>query len=173
MVLRTPTPADQEAFLHAVARSGDLHGTWVSPPSTAQAYATFLGGVGDRLKRYLLTTEEGALVGVVNASEIVRGGFQSCYLGYYGFLPAVGTAGRMTTGLGLVLDHLFEVERLHRVEANIQPGNVRSLRLVQRLGFRQEGFSPAYLHIAGAWRDHERWALLATDARPPHPAPPA
>jgi ribosomal-protein-alanine N-acetyltransferase len=52
---------------------------------------------------------------------------------------------------------------LHRVEANIQPGNTRSIGLVQRLGFEKEGFSRRYLKVGGEWRDHERWALLAED----------
>jgi hypothetical protein len=55
--------------------------------------------------------------------------------------------------------------RLHRLEANVQPGNAASIRLLQRLGFRREGYSPRYLRICGRWRDHERWAILA-DERP-------
>lgn len=164
---RAPTPEDEAAFLAAVARSRDLHHPWVQPPATPAAYAAFVVACGPRLQRHLLVTEDGDLVGLVNASEIVRGVFQSCYLGYYAFAPAAGT-GLMTAGIRDVIAHLFDVEGLHRVEANIQPANARSLALVQRLGFRREGYSPGYLFIDGAWRDHERWALTSprSDDRP-------
>jgi hypothetical protein len=62
-----------------------------------------------------------------------------------------------------VLGEAFRVRRLHRLEANIQPGNADSRALVRGLGFRREGFSPRYLKVCGRWRDHERWALTAED----------
>ena len=54
---------------------------------------------------------------------------------------------------------------MHRVEANIQPDNVKSIRLIKRLKFRHEGFSPKYLNIGGQWRDHDRYALTLEDYR--------
>jgi ribosomal-protein-alanine N-acetyltransferase len=101
---------------------------------------------------------------VINVSEIVRGAFQSAYLGYYAFVPHAGR-GHMTEGLALALRWAFGTLHLHRVEANIQPDNEASRALVRRLGFRREGFSPRYLKIGGRWRDHERWALVAEDWR--------
>ena len=74
-------------------------------------------------------------------------------------------AGYMTEGFSLALRWVFGKLRLHRVEANIQPGNDVSRALVRRLGFRREGFSARYLKIGGRWRDHERWALVAEDWR--------
>jgi len=105
---------------------------------------------------------------VINVSEIVRGAFHSAYLGCYAFVPHAGR-GYMTEGLALALRWVFGTLRLHRVEANIQPGNEASRALVRRLGFRREGFSPRYLKVAGRWRDHERWALVAEDWRKEHP----
>ncbi len=69
----------------------------------------------------------------------------------------------MREGLDLMLRHAFRGQRLHRVEANIQPGNQPSRGLVEGAGFRLEGFSPRYLKIGGRWRDHERWALTVED----------
>jgi ribosomal-protein-alanine N-acetyltransferase len=108
--------------------------------------------------------ESGELAGVINVSEIVRGPFQSAYLGYYAFVPHAGR-GYMTEGLALALRWIFGELRLHRVEANIQPGNAASRALARRLGFRREGLSPRYLKVGGRWRDHERWALTVDDWR--------
>ena len=105
-------------------------------------------------------TEE--LVGVVNVSEIIRGLFQSAYLGYYAFVPQAGR-GQMRQGLEQVIQYCFSELKLHRLEANIQPGNHRSAALVESLGFRLEGFSPGYLKVCGRWRDHQRWAILAQE----------
>jgi len=109
-------------------------------------------------------TREDELAGFININEIVRGAFQSGYLGYASFQPFDGR-GYMSAGVRLVLHSAFSEHRLHRVEANIQPENLRSIALVARLGFSQEGFSPQYLKIGGRWRDHERWALTRTQWR--------
>jgi ribosomal-protein-alanine N-acetyltransferase len=100
------------------------------------------------------------VVGIVNISNIVLGAFRSAYLGYYGMAWCAGR-GLMTEAVGLAVRYAFDTLGLHRVEANIQPGNAPSIALVRRLGFTKEGFSPRYLHIGGDWRDHERWARLA------------
>ena len=100
------------------------------------------------------------VVGIVNISNIVLGAFRSAYLGYYGMAWCAGR-GLMTEAVGMAVRYAFDTLGLHRVEANIQPGNAPSITLVRRLGFTKEGFSPRYLHIGGDWRDHERWARLA------------
>ena len=111
---------------------------------------------------YWVVTGSNELAGVFNINEIVRGLFCSGYLGYYALQPHQGQ-GYMTRGFAAVLHDVFRKQRLHRLEANIQPDNVESKALVQRLGFRLEGFSPRYLKIAERWRDHERWAITKED----------
>lgn len=62
-----------------------------------------------------------------------------------------------------MLAEMFKRRGLHRLEANIQPTNARSIALVKRLGFRLEGYSRRYRKISGRWRDHERWAMTIED----------
>jgi ribosomal-protein-alanine N-acetyltransferase len=116
------------------------------------------------LAHLVVDARSGELAGVINLSEIVRGSFQSAYLGYYALLPHAGS-GRMDAGMRLVLRRAFTELKLHRVEANIQPGNAASIALVRRLGFRLEGYSRRYLKIRGRWQDHERWALTREEWR--------
>ena len=162
-ILEQPTARRLDEFLAAVARSRKLHNKWASPPRTKEQFLENL----KRFRReshlgYWVCTEAGELAGVINISEIVRGVFCSGYLGYYAFVPYNGR-GYMKRGLSAVLSEAFSKHRLHRLEANIQPDNEASRHLVQRLGFRLEGFSPRYLKLAGRWRDHERWAITAQE----------
>ena len=93
-------------------------------------------------------------------NNIVRGGFQSGCQGYGAFASHAGQ-GFMTRGLAAVLGIAVGDLGLHRVEANIQPENRRSVGLARRLGFEKEGVSPSYLMVGGQWRDRERWVLRA------------
>jgi len=165
--LRAPSARDERAFLEAVRRSRAFLRRWAAPPSTAGAYRAYLRRMGrpTHAGRLVVLRGSGELVGVINVNEIVRGSFRSAYLGYYAFVPHAGR-GHMSEGLSLALGWAFGALRLHRVEANIQPANAPSRALVRRLGFRCEGLSPRYLKIAGRWRDHERWALLAEEWSP-------
>jgi len=166
--LRPPRIDDIGAFLAAVRGSRALHGPWTRPPDTKARYEAWVaryaarGDLPAHAAYLLFRQEDHALLGVFNFSEIVRGAFLSTYLGYMGFLPYAGK-GYMAEGMALALDVAFRKLRLHRVEVNIQPTNARSLALAKRIGFTREGFSRRYVKIAGRWRDHERYAILAEE----------
>ena len=154
---------DKEVFLKAMLGSQSLHHPWVSPPLTSQEFDDYWQRFQQaNQKSYLAFDELGALVGVFNVSEIIRGCFQNAFLGFYGINQYSGK-GYMRTALHLVQKKVFEELDLHRLEANIQPQNTRSIQLVKNSGFRYEGFSPHYLKINGEWRGHEHWAITAED----------
>ncbi|KQX12363.1 acetyltransferase [Streptomyces sp. Root431] len=164
--LRPFSPDDAEEFTARARESRELHRPWLFPPCTPEAYAGYAGAlVGDPARAGFLVcehTEGDRIAGFVNINNIVRGAFRSGALGYGAFAHAAGR-GLLTEALGLVLAYAFGPLELHRLEANIQPGNTASRALVRRAGFRLEGFSPAMLFIDGAWRDHERWAITGCD----------
>lgn len=152
-------------FLEAARRSRTLHRGWVSPPRDRDGYRQYLRRLrGATNDGFFVCLREGGLAGVVNVNEIVRGAFRSAYLGFYAFAPHQGR-GYMSQGRRLVVAAMFRPGGLHRLEANIQPTNSRSIALVKRLGFRREGYSRRYLKISGRWRDHERWAITVEDWR--------
>ena len=168
--LRLPRRADQREFIAQAKRSRGLHRGWVQAPDTPRAFTAYVArynavAPSTRDVGFLVVRNEGGeLAGAINFSEIVRGAFHSAYVGYYALAPLAGE-GYMTEGFALALDFAFRRLRLHRVEANVQPGNRRSIALVERVGFVREGYSRRYVKIGGRWRDHVRYAMLAEDWR--------
>ncbi|CAN7597741.1 GNAT family N-acetyltransferase [Acidovorax sp. LjRoot117] len=163
--VRPPVMADAPSFIALACQSRALHAPWTTAPCDAKAFSDFLATMDSRNNHSFLVclrSADGAeaMAGVINITQIVMGAFCSGYLGYYAF-AGHERQGRMRAGLLQVLLHAVGVLKLHRLEANIQPGNLRSIALVRSCGFVQEGFSPRYLKIDGHWRDHERWAVLA------------
>jgi ribosomal-protein-alanine N-acetyltransferase len=102
------------------------------------------------------------LVGQVTVSGIVWGSLRSGQVGYW-IDRAVAGQGVMPTAVAMMVDHCFFGLGMHRLEVNIRPENVASLRVVEKLGFRSEGIRRRYLHIDGAWRDHATFALTPED----------
>ncbi|MGW5862987.1 GNAT family N-acetyltransferase [Streptomyces sp. NPDC055239] len=168
--IRPFTYADGPEFTRRARESRELHSPWLFPPVTDEAYATYAGALieGGARAGFLVCERErgsgagGSIAGFININNIVEGAFLCGALGYGAFAHAAGR-GLMSEGLGLVTRYAFDVLKLHRLEINVQPGNTASIALARRCGYRLEGFSPDFLHIDGAWRDHERWALTATD----------
>lgn len=168
--LRKPRPEDEEAFCSLVTKSREFLARWA--PGMPQgkdpegrlwfARTLELNAAGKSVKMLICRNEDGELLGAMNLNEIVRGSFQNAFLGYWIGLDHA-RQGYTTEALQLAVAYAFETLGLHRVEANIQPGNVPSAALVKAAGFRHEGFSPRYLFIGAEWADHDRWALTVED----------
>lgn len=154
---------DKLTFVVAMQHSQKLHHPWVKAPTTDSEFdAFFQRSQLENQKNFIVRDLSENIVGVFNVSEIVRGLFQSAYLGFYAVSDYAGK-GYMSAGLQLVLEKIFKELELHRIEANIQPENTNSIQLVRSNGFRYEGFSPRYLKINNEWRGHEHWAMTFED----------
>lgn len=107
-------------------------------------------------------TYDGRLAGQMTISSIIWG---SARMGSAGYWVDRDVAGRgvTPTALALAVDHCFFTVGLHRIEVNIRPENRASLRVVHKLGFREEGIRQRFLHIDGGWRDHVSFALTAEE----------
>ncbi len=161
LTIRQPLAADESLLTDMVNKSVSLHRPWVFPPRSSKDFAIYLKRYQEPDQfSYLILTQgpRAQLVGVVNLNNVIWGNFANAFLGYYVSLDFAGQ-GYMTQGMKMVIREAFDKLNLHRLEANIQPGNHDSIKLVRNLGFKKEGFSPEYLYIGGKWQDHERWAL--------------
>ena len=126
--------------LHSALRSGARHGTMLP----------------------FMITYGGRIVGQINVSNVVHGALRSCTVGYW--VDGVMAGRNITpTALALVIDHCFGAVGLHRVEVDIRPENRASLRVVEKLGLRREGFYERFLDIDGGWRDHVAFAVTVEE----------
>jgi ribosomal-protein-alanine N-acetyltransferase len=173
VTLRPPVWSDRAEFTELMRASRNFHKPWATAPTDGERFAAYLtdNAREDFEAMLVCRVSDGAIVGFTNLSQIFRRNFKSAYVGYAAGKPFAGH-GYMREGLDLVLRHAFLELRLHRIEANIQPGNAASIALARGAGFQREGYSPRYLKIGGRWRDHERWALVADEWRKRPPRPP-
>jgi len=161
VLIRPPTLHDWAAFQLAVRRSRTLHDPWGAPPYSRTQFETYL-------RRATSDSHRGFLIAPglrCNRRSRQSGKYYSwsaarCLHWLLRLCPHAGE-GLMREGMKLVLKHVFQKLRLHRLEANIQPKNRASIRLARSCGFVREGFSRRYLKVNGRWQDHERWALLS------------
>lgn len=163
ITLREPSAQDEAVFISTMQNSRDFHFPFITAPCTCEEFQAYLNKSRlDSERYYIAWDNKQQIIGVFNISGIVRGVFKSAYLGYYASATHAGK-GLMSDALKLVLKEIFTSLELHRIEANIQPGNTASIHLATRNNFLKEGFSPRYLKINGIWQDHFRFALTVED----------
>nr|WP_255593314.1 GNAT family N-acetyltransferase [Acidovorax sp. sic0104] len=143
-----------------------MHSPWTCAPTDHSDFSDFMEPLEHERNHSFLVCRRSPpacdeeIAGVINIAQVVIGAFCSGCLGYYVFAD-YERQGLMRAGLAQAREHAFNTLGLHRLEANIPPGNVASIALFRSCGVSWEGFSPRYLRIQGEWRDHERWACLA------------
>lgn len=161
---------DRSEWVEVRSRNRDWLGPWeATSPDAEPQHVSFAGlvrhynGEARAGRMVPLTIRlEGRLVGQVVLFGIAWGSLLSASAGYW-VDERVAGAGVAPTSLALAGDHALQTMGLHRLEVNIRPENARSLAVVRKLGFRDEGIRAAYLHISGAWRDHRSFALTTED----------
>ncbi|MBS0616517.1 MAG: GNAT family N-acetyltransferase [Verrucomicrobia bacterium] len=134
--------------------------------AVAQLHQWYFEECEGTARRFLIVNPEDVIMGMCHFTQIFRGPFQACYLGYK-LAEKFQGQGIMFEALSLAIPFMFEKENLHRIMANYMPSNERSARLLQKLGFIIEGQAKSYLFINGKWEDHVLSSLTNTDWRPP------
>ena len=172
--LRPPLQDDYEAWarLRGASRSHTepWEPAWTSDELSKTAFrrrverytADRHAGVGYPF--FVLRARDNVLLGACNLNNVRRGVLQSADIGYWIGSPYV-RQGHTRAAVRRILAFAFDELRLHRVEAACQPSNTASRALLEQVGFHHEGLARAYLNIAGEWRDHDRFAILSSDAR--------
>jgi [ribosomal protein S5]-alanine N-acetyltransferase len=139
----------------------DAEGSWAER-FTTMAWPVMCGGLRAMARRGhalpFVITLDGQFVGQLTLGNVVRGSLRSAWVGYW-VESGVAGGGVATGAVALAVDHAFGPVGLHRVEATVRPENAASLRVLAKLGFRDEGLLRRYLEVDGAWRDHRLLAM--------------
>lgn len=170
LIIRKITLADAAVISEYASRNREYLCQW--EPLRDDSYYS-LSATEARIRMMVDKMEEGAalhlgfyfsdrLIGCCNLTNIVRGVFQACHLGFSGDAEFEGQ-GLMFEGLSSVIDYSFQELALHRIMASYKPDNLRSGRLLARLGFEKEGYARSYLKINGVWADHVLTSIICEE----------
>ncbi|WP_017935795.1 GNAT family N-acetyltransferase [Nocardioides sp. Iso805N] len=171
LTVRALSRRDSRAWYDARRRSAAwLHPWDATVPPGGDARPTTFPALVRRLHRaaragstYPFAIElDGRFAGQITVNNIVRGSAQFASIGYWIDREQAGR-GAVPRAVALVIDHCFAAAGLHRIEICIRPENSNSLRVVEKLGIREIGYAPRFLHIDGAWRDHRIYAITAEE----------
>jgi [ribosomal protein S5]-alanine N-acetyltransferase len=174
IALRAFAPGDVSELTALRVRNREFLGPW--EPRRSEGFFTEAGQraeierdrhewAADRTYAFAIVERDGgAMRGRIALANVVRGAWENATLGYF-VDQAVGSRGYATEAVSLALDFAFGPCRLHRVQAAVMPKNARSRRVLEKNGFRHEGFSPRYLRLDGDWRDHDLFAITIEELR--------
>lgn len=166
LVLRAPRTADVAELRRVLRKNHEHLAPWNPLPRPGEDPTT-ITAVSNLILRQRREWKDGRsygfylaardtpdrIIGRVALNGVMRGAMHGAYLGYWMDADHLG-AGLCTEGIRAVLDFAFGTAELHRIQAAIMPRNARSLRVIEKLGFRREGYAERYLQIAGTWEDH-------------------
>ena len=171
LMLRLPRAEDYEAWARVREASRAHLERWeplwpeddLTKPAFRRRLRRYAAEVAnDQSVPFFIFAEDGTLMGGLTIANIRRGVAQSATLGYW-MGEAHGRKGHMTASVRLACRFAFDTLRLHRIEAACIPENEASRRVLEKAGFRREGYAREYLCIAGRWQDHLLHALLPED----------
>jgi [ribosomal protein S5]-alanine N-acetyltransferase len=174
VVLRMPLMADFPVWAELRETSRKFltpwEPTWPADDLTRAAFRQRLRRYAEDMRTdqaypfFLFRAEDNVLLGGLALANIRRGVAQAASLGYWTGAPFI-RRGYMTAAVRALIPVAFDVLRLHRLEAACIPTNLASTRLLEKTGFRREGYARSYLCINGTWQDHLLYARLGTDPR--------
>ncbi len=163
-VVRPLTVGDEPAFVALAVENLEFHRRWIKLPTEPDEFKRYFSKFDGENALFFVICDaySDSIVGFVSLTGIEREPYHRGRLGY-GVFERYARMGYVSAGFKQVIDFAFESLKLHRLEADIQPENSPSRRLVEKMGFTCEGVSRGFIRINGEWIDHERWALTPDD----------